>query len=725
MISNNKKKEEENLKNLELRKQFLNLLEKLNDNNTREIGYKGLKELITNNINSYNALRIYLNSLFTFQTQNLKAKEIIILLFGYIGQMYKNNLLDPIDHPTSIITSINRIVSHIRNSCMKSSSYTILKACSYSIIEILDNCMPKSDINNINRIFLEPFINNINTSSNMYIKNGCCIYINDLIYHMKQGTDFDMQILECILDKNKFINDVIFKIKIDFYQNYFLYEALYNMILYFSFDIFSNIYPKIIYKMIEILESKNILKNETKISCLKVLYIIAKKIKENNINLINNNNNLLTDMRNCISNYIDYRFKGVRKVARDCSKMLNLIELEQKNGGDINDKINHRNMFRKMRDLSKQGKVQEFSHYDNMIVNNLQNDVYKKGVGNLLNLSNFIQKHTKSRTREKNDNKNMKYLKSNNVHRFDYINKVPIDEDDLYINKNENYMKLKNNDKYLKQNNNRFMKLYQGNKNNLHKNDRDYIAPTNIANTSKSGSDINYNRVSNTDINEEEHMQDDNKYNFFNNNYENKYTKANNDNKNETKFEFDPSVYYSLDINEICNSFNNSKKMFMHFEKKVNTKLYHNENKLIQIKNAIEENKENIFKYHNNILDETLKTNYTKTVCEQSMDSKMLLKTTEFNDDGQEYFKVYLKALNLYNNQNFNEAFSLVIDDDIYLLRLLFLAKTKLNFICPLLDKNLFQKILIKINHICHSHFLLKIQRKLQNAINRNGNNTQ
>ena len=163
MISNNKKKEEENLKNLELRKQFLNLLEKLPDNNTREIGYKGLKELITNNINSYNALRIYFNSLFNFQTQNLKAKEIIILLFGYIGQMYKNNLLDPIDHPTSIITSINRIVSHIRNACMKSSSYTILKACSYSIIEILDNCMPKSDINNINRIFLEPFINNINT----------------------------------------------------------------------------------------------------------------------------------------------------------------------------------------------------------------------------------------------------------------------------------------------------------------------------------------------------------------------------------------------------------------------------------------------------------------------------------------------------------------------------------------------------------------------------------
>lgn len=223
MNSSNKKKQEENLKNLELRKQFINLLEKLPDNNTREIGYKGLKELILKNSYSYQALRIYLNSLINFQTENLKAKEMIILLYGYIGQIYKNNLLDPIDNPISLINSINRIISHIRNIKMKASTYTLLKACSYSILEILDNCMPRNDINNLNSIFIEPFINNINTSSNLYIKNGCCIYINDLIYHIKNGNDYDLQILKCILNKNKFINDVILKIKIDFYQNYFLY----------------------------------------------------------------------------------------------------------------------------------------------------------------------------------------------------------------------------------------------------------------------------------------------------------------------------------------------------------------------------------------------------------------------------------------------------------------------------------------------------------------------
>ena len=197
-------KKEDNTKNLQIRTQFINLLEKLSDKNTREIGYKSLKELIINNSNSYQALRIYLNSLMNFQTQNIKAKEIIILLYGFIGQIYKNNLLDPIDHPISLINSINRIISHIRNIKMKTNEYTLLKSCTYSNMEILDNCIPKKDINNLNKIFVEPFINNINISSNIYVKNGCCVYINDSIYHIKKGNNFDKQILNYILYKNKF-----------------------------------------------------------------------------------------------------------------------------------------------------------------------------------------------------------------------------------------------------------------------------------------------------------------------------------------------------------------------------------------------------------------------------------------------------------------------------------------------------------------------------------------
>ena len=690
-MNSNVKKQEEHLKNLELRKQFIILLQKLSDNNTREIAYKDLKLLILKNSISYQALRIYLNSLLNFQTQNLKAQEIIILLYGYIGQIYKNNLLDPLDQPSSLINSINRIITHIRNIKMKSSSYTLLKSCSFSILEILDNCMPRNDIDNLNKIFIKPFINDINIASNIYIKNGCCIYINDLVYHIKKGSTFDLQILNCLLYKNKFINDVILKIKIDFYQNYFLYEALYNLILFFEFDYLKNSHTNIIYKMVEILEQRNILKSETQISCLKVIYILIKKIKEN-LDL-NNLKNLLNEIRNCIGNYIDNRKKGVRKVARDCAKLLNIIDNEQKNNEVENNKINHKNIFQKMRNLSKEGKVHKFSHYDNMVVDNLHNDIYKNGMDNLLNLTNFIQKHAKNDAKDK-INTNKQYLKSNNVKKFNYFNKTPIDDDPFITNNPNNFIKQnkdKKFDKNLIQNKSKKENIFYENKN--------CIALTNLDNTSKSESKNNY--AQNIEQN-------------YNNNYNNmKYE----DNKN--KIEMDPTIYYSININEIYNSINNSKKLFLDFEKKLNLKLYNNENKLIQIKNNIENDKENIIKYYNNELNETLKSEYTKTDYDRSMDDNILSKTSEFFIEGREYFRIYLKALNLYNNQKYNEAFSLIIEDEIYLLRLLFLAKSKLDYICPLLNKDLYHKIMLKINHICHSHFLIKIQTSLKNSINK------
>ena len=675
MNLNIRKKKEDITKNLELRKQFINYLEKLSDNNTREIGNKGLKQLILDNNNSYQALRIFLNSLMNFNTDNLKAKEIIILLYGYIGQIYENNLLDPIDNPQSLIHSINRIVSHIRNTHMKSNVYTILKSCSYSILQILDYCMPKNDIINLNKIFIEPFINDINNAFHIYVKNGCCIYINDLVYHIKKGNEFEKQILRCILVDNKFIEDVILKIKIDFYQNYFLYEAVYNMILYFDFRFFKKNYINIIYKMIEILENKSILKKETKISCLKVLYIIIQKSNETNFNL-KDKKEILKDIRNSAGNYIDDRMNDVRKVARDIIKLLNEVEFEEKKI-EIKtiDKIKHRKIFETMRNFSKKNKIHKFGEYDNMIVDNLQNDINDQGVSNLINLSNFIKNHSKNHDFERINN-NKKYLKSNNVRKFNYYNNLPyIDENNFLKNKNkkEQLIKNKNNNIFLTEDN--------------------FIEPTNIANTSKNDSTKNYMN------------QKDNKNIYRLNSKKNKGIK-------------EPQIYYSININDIYNKINDSKKLFLSFEKNINTKLYENENKLINIQNSIEKNANNIIKYHNNILNETIKTTYTQTEKYEKEEDNYLLKTNEFNDEGKEYFRVYLKALKLYNNQDYNEAFSLVVDDDIYLMRLLFLAQDKLNNICPILNRDLYKKMILKMNHICHSHFLIKIQRMLKNCIN-------
>ena len=685
MSLNSKKKKEVDSKNLELRKQFINLLEKLTDNNTREIGNKGLKQLILDNNNSYHALRIFLNSLMNFNTENLKAKEMIILLFGYIAQIYENNLLDPIDSPPSLIHSINRIVSHIRNKHMKSNNYAILKSCSYVILQIFDHCMPKNDIDNINKIFIGPFINDINNAFHIYVKNGCCIYINDLVYHIKKGNKYEKEIIKCMIIDNNFFNDVILKIKIDFYQNYFLYETVHNMILYHDFSFFKKYLIDIIYKMIEILEDKTMLKKETKISCLKVLYIIIQKSNENNYN-INNKKESFKDIRNCVGNYVDDRLEEVRKVARDIIKLLNEIEFEKKKF-EINgvDKIKHRKIFETMRNFSKKNKIHKFGEYDNMIVDNLQNDIYDKGVTNLINLSNFIKNHTKNNEIEKINN-NKKFLKSNTTRKYNYYNKIPLYEDNNIMNN-----KIKR--EYLNKNKN--------NTNNIFLTDDNFLAATNVASTSKNTSTINYVKP-----------------------YETKNIKdTKNDINDIKKPKFDPSIFYSINVNEIYNSINDSKKLFLTFEKKINTKLYSNENKLTKIQNLLENNENNIINYHNNNLNETLKTNYTQTEKDKNEEKNYLLKTSEFNEEGKEYFRVYLKALKYYNEKNYNEAFSLIIDDDIYLLRLLFLSKDKLYNICPLLNKELYKKMILKINHICHSHLLVKIQNMLKKSINKNNNN--
>ena len=682
MSLNFRKKKEDNLKNLELRKQFINFLEKLSDNNTRDIGNKGLKQLIIDNNNSYQALRIFLNSLMNFNTDNIKAKEIIILLYGYIGQIYENNLLDPIDNPPSLVHSINRIVSHIRNKHMKSNNYTILKSCSYSILQILDYCMPKNDIINLNKIFIEPFINDINNAFHIYVKNGCCLYINDLVYHLKKAKDYEIEMLKCILVDNKFISDVILKIKIDFFQNYFLYETVYNMILYFNFEFFRKDSINIIYKMIDILENKILLKKETKISCLKVLYILIQKYSENNYN-INNKKEILKDVRDSVGNYIDDRIDEVRKVARDTIKLLNEVEFEDKKIEVNNvDKIKHRKIFETMRNYSKKNKIHKFGEYDNMIVDNLQNDIYDKGVSNLINLSNFLKNHTKKNEIEKFDN-NKNYLKSNNIKKFNYYNKGPFFNENNYLdnlNKKEHFRKNKNNK-------------------NIFLTDDNFIASTNLEDTSK------YQSMINDNVQKKE------------NKYINKYK------KNSSKPKFDPSIYYSINVNDIYNSINDSKKLFLSFEKNINSKLYENENKLMKIQTSIEKNTNNIIKYHNNILNETIKSNYTQTEKDKNEIENTLLKTSEFNEEGKEYFRIYLKALKLFYKNNFNEAFSLIVDDDIYLLRLLFLAKNKLDIICPLLNKDLYKKMILKINHLCHSHFLIKIQKMLKNSINHKCNN--
>ena len=236
---------------LSIRQKFIELLQKLSDNSTRESSFNQLKEIIKN-YTLPKHLRIYLNSLMTFQTNSIKSQEIIIILFGYISNIYRSNLLDPLDKPLSLIKTINRIITHLRNNCFKRNNYIIQKATSYTIIEILRLSMDKNDDENLNDIFIEPFLNDILLNSNIYIKNGCCIYINDFIFNLKEKNNFTEKLFNLIVIKNKFIENVILKIKIENYENEFLYESLYNLISFWNFKYFLDKYNIIIEKMLSI-----------------------------------------------------------------------------------------------------------------------------------------------------------------------------------------------------------------------------------------------------------------------------------------------------------------------------------------------------------------------------------------------------------------------------------------------------------------------------------------
>ena len=88
---------------IKLRNQFQHYLGKVNDKTTKEVSYKKLKEIISNNHSNEN-LRVYISCLSTYcRNATVIGMEIYALLYGFISGVYKENLMDPIDKPPNII----------------------------------------------------------------------------------------------------------------------------------------------------------------------------------------------------------------------------------------------------------------------------------------------------------------------------------------------------------------------------------------------------------------------------------------------------------------------------------------------------------------------------------------------------------------------------------------------------------------------------------------------
>ena len=658
-------------KNLKLRKEFIDLLQKLNINETRDGSFNQIKNLIKENA-SDKSLRIYLNSLMTFNSNSITAKEKITYLFGFIGNIYKSNLLDPLDNPKSLIKTINRIICYIRNNILKNNFYKIHKVASNSIIEILNKCMDKSDKENLNKIFIEPFILAIINNPNIYIKNGCCVYLNDLILNIKDKTDFSLSIFDILINQNNYVNDLILKINVNLFENEYLYESLYNLINFFPFKYFKNKLSSIIKKIIQILNQKNNLTVGTLINCFKILNILGKKSIKKKIKI-----NPKPIIQSLIP-YLNNKNKDVKNIIRETLNLWD--EMEKSDFFDKEEKNNEEKKIfvQNMVDRTKKGKIEQFAQYDSEIVEKMRKDVYNNGIGNLINLSKFIQEHTRIRNEnynyENNFRSNLPKLTEKRLKQFNYNNAMSFEnpKTNVFHNLNNIIYNKTNNKKGNNYNNrpNGFNNMDYIN-NNI--NNNDYL-------NKRGNKDINLNikEVEKQEINENKNLNLSNTEIDENENIIETITENNN-------------TFKKINISEIMNKFNDIKKNLSDYERKINSKGYKVENKIIRVKNLIGKNIFKIQVKHGNILNET------------QMEKEL------------ELFPISLKFL---NNNDYENAFANILGDDIYLIRLLLLSRAHLEDLK--VSNELFKKIIFRLNGINKSYFIENIIFSIIQILNPN-----
>ena len=488
---------------IKLRNQFQHYLGKANDKTTKEVSFKKLKEIITNN-NSNENLRVYISCLSTYcHNATVIGMEIYALLYGYISGVYKENLMDPIDNPPNIIKTINRILTHIRQYYLSSNSYMVHKSSSRSICDIYDNCMPKDNIKNIYMIFFEPLFEILSNGTGKSIQEGAAICLMDFIYHLGENqkkNNINKKILDTIDDK---IIALCTKTSL---ENPYIFEALYNLINFNKIENYSNHLKEIYDRFIFILckTNKNKYNYLMKLNCLKIINLIGNKIrniadisigyyqdeifKVIEYNTKDKNTKVQIEAKKTLKTWkelkqlyeeIDSKKREIKDdINKDTFLNNNIINKKVLNDNEVEDDLTNENennnpinntLVKKMdklnflRNLAKRAKIENQKiDYDSQLPEKMKEEVYKKGISNILNLSKFLKHKLLNKEDEelkkdeisphKNGKKNnlqneiKDYLKySKQVKKYDSIQKIHRDSLNA---KNKNG--LKNNIIYQK-----------------------------------------------------------------------------------------------------------------------------------------------------------------------------------------------------------------------------------------------------------------------------------
>ena len=620
-----------NISPIQLQNKFQYYLGKLNDNSTKEVSFKNLKNII-NKYNSQENLRIYLTCLNSFnQNSSISAKEIYALLYGYISYIYKDNLLDTIDNPPNVIKTINRILKVIREKYLNENSYIVHKAASHSIIDIYKNCMPKDNINNVFVIFFEPLFNILSTGIDKIIQNGAGICLSDLIYFLSKEennnnnnennneNNFNETLLYNLIER-------LIKICIKSSNiNPYSFEALYNLMNSTKIEHYL-IYLKDLYdKIYSVLckENKDKYNFLLKINCLNLLNLIAIKVinivdisigyySENIFKVIEfNTKDKITKValiaKETFKNWLELKniFEDIDNKKRNIKSNNNNFDNENNNiiVLDKNDYKNNNNLVKKMdklnflRNLAKMAKI---DNKNNVNVNNF-NDfdgftdvIYEDGMAKALHKNNVSNKNnSKNKKLKKEINDYLKY--SNNVKKYNFYNNEIKNNN---YNRNNNYVIRKNEEDKIN-NNLQNSEFHKFNSDNLNNN--------------------NFNNNNNND-------------NFNNNN-----------NKN---FDDAELIIYESNNNNNNNKSVSSKNKNNNNNQQISNKSFSNNNNNENINNVpVNKNDLNNLK---NILQNLFNSNLN------SMNKKIKLINNRINELNNRINEIYLKLENYKNHPNYN-----------------------------------------------------------------------
>ncbi len=702
------------------RNKFELLLGKLNENSTKEIAYNQIKEMINNNKNQ-ESLRIFISCLSKYDpTSSIKAKEYYALLYGYISKIFQENLMDPLDKPPNIIKTINRILTHIRQYYLNQNSYNIHKASAISICDIYDYCMPKDNVKTVYMIFIEPFINIIDNGNMKVSQEGSAVCLSDFIYHLgKENGEFNNRILSTLDEK---IISLCTKSSLD---NSYIFEALYNLMQFTKIENYNN-YLNELYQRIYFILSKN---NQnkfsylTKIFCLNILSLIANKVKtiadisigfyqEDILKVIEfNTKDKVIKVQNAakeaLINWIELKkiYQEIDSKKREINVDMKNLDLDKNNYYDKNKEGGHyvkkMDKLNFLRNLAKMAKIENNKvDYNTELPETMKEQVYKKGIGNVLQFSNFLSKvNNKSesnimRNSAKRNQKieindyiqNSKQVKRYNVN-LNEVNKINMNN----FNYQENNINSDNN------NYNNFNdydnQLYDK---NLIKNEKllDQISQENQR--SKKGNSIpdqNYHQK----LSPIRHNFINNNENFYEHNNNNNINNLNQINKKNSNMEDS-----TKDLENLKQKLQNMLyiqiiKKVDDFEKNINSRLDEMSNRVNDLYLKLENYDSNkILKDKNGASYKIINNKLYKEVIDD------IKKEINNNNLDSQITKTFKEALTLIENNNPNEAYSIILnsEDDIYLIRLIFITGPILNN----LSIDIARKVLMRINMIARSH---------------------